>query len=87
MQGVWGPYYSGMLPGLWLNEGGQSAAGAAIDYLLASHPAHGAAMTAARAEGLELPHRHERLPARLTLTATNAGGNQTIVATRTIAFG
>ena len=37
--GVWGPYYSAMVPGLWLNEGGQSAAGAAIAHLLAFHPA------------------------------------------------
>jgi D-ribulokinase len=36
--GVWGPYYSAMVPGLWLNEGGQSATGAAIDKLLEFHP-------------------------------------------------
>jgi D-ribulokinase len=39
VQGVWGPYYSAMVPGLWLNEGGQSAAGAAIDHLVRMHPA------------------------------------------------
>jgi D-ribulokinase len=37
--GVWGPYFSAMVPGLWLNEGGQSAAGAAIDHLVHFHPA------------------------------------------------
>lgn len=52
--GVWGPYFSGMVPGLWLNEGGQSAAGAGIDYLVRSHPAHQQAAAAAKEAGVEL---------------------------------
>ena len=51
--GVWGPYYSGMVPGFWLNEGGQSAAGAAIDHLIKSHPAYNEVAAAARGAGVE----------------------------------
>ncbi|WP_319529701.1 FGGY-family carbohydrate kinase [uncultured Cohaesibacter sp.] len=39
VDGVWGPYYGAMVPGYWLLEGGQSAYGAALDFLVASHPA------------------------------------------------
>jgi len=53
--GVWGPYYSAMVPGMWLNEGGQSAAGAAIDQLLSFHPAAAEATAQAQAEGKSLP--------------------------------
>ncbi|MBB4010145.1 FGGY-family carbohydrate kinase [Allorhizobium taibaishanense] len=53
--GVWGPYYSAMVPGMWLNEGGQSAAGAAIDQLLSFHPAAPEATAIARREGKSLP--------------------------------
>ena len=53
--GVWGPYYSAMVPGMWLNEGGQSVAGAAIARLVTMHPATGQARERAEAEGLSLP--------------------------------
>lgn len=53
--GVWGPYYSAMVPGLWLNEGGQSTAGAAIEQLLFHHPMAPEAAGLARDAGLSLP--------------------------------
>ncbi|MEK1925513.1 MAG: FGGY-family carbohydrate kinase [Rhizobium giardinii] len=53
--GVWGPYFSAMVPGMWLNEGGQSAAGAAIDQLLSFHPAANEASALAKTRGLSLP--------------------------------
>ncbi len=45
--GVWGPYFSAMVPGLWLAEGGQSATGALLDHVVGSH-ARGAALIAAQ---------------------------------------
>jgi FGGY-family pentulose kinase len=35
--GVWGPYFSTMVPGMWLTEGGQSATGALLDFTVRAH--------------------------------------------------
>ncbi|ONG56381.1 ribulokinase [Pseudoroseomonas deserti] len=74
--GVWGPYHSAMLPGLWLNEGGQSATGALIDHVITTHAAYPEERARAEAAGQTiyqaLNARLERLaegldhPARLT---------------------
>lgn len=38
IKGIWGPYCGAIAPGLWLNEGGQSATGALLDHVVAMHP-------------------------------------------------
>ncbi|XP_008789677.2 FGGY carbohydrate kinase domain-containing protein isoform X2 [Phoenix dactylifera] len=37
--GVWGPFWSAMVPEYWLTEGGQSATGALLDYMVENHVA------------------------------------------------
>jgi FGGY-family pentulose kinase len=51
IEGIWGPYYSAMVPGLWLTEGGQSATGALIDHVIRSHARYAELEGDARREG------------------------------------
>jgi D-ribulokinase len=63
--GVWGPYFDAMVPGLWLNEGGQSAAGAALDHLVRAHPAHAVALAEAQGANMSvLDYLETRVAAR-----------------------
>ena len=51
IDGVWGAYYGAMIPGYWLNEGGQSATGALIDHIITSHPLYESAKEQANKQG------------------------------------
>jgi FGGY-family pentulose kinase len=54
IDGVWGPYYSAMIPGLWLTEGGQSATGALIDHLIYGHAGYSEANKLAESSGVSI---------------------------------
>jgi FGGY-family pentulose kinase len=74
--GVWGPYFSAMVPGLWLAEGGQSATGTLVDRIVYEHARGADLRTQERAEGrtaYEILNRqiaelaeHVEFPAQLT---------------------
>ena len=68
--GVWGPYYSAMLPGLWLTEGGQSATGALLDATVHGHARGAELAERARREGT---HPYALLEAELEALAARAG--------------
>ncbi|WP_288039812.1 FGGY-family carbohydrate kinase [Acidiphilium sp.] len=68
--GVWGPYHAAMIPGMWLNEGGQSATGSLIDHMVTTHAAYPALAATAKAEGVSI---YERLNALVGRMAAEAG--------------
>lgn len=68
IDGIWGPYYSAMVPGLWLTEGGQSATGALIDHVIESHARHAELAAEAKHDGSSV---YALLNARLDALATS----------------
>ena len=82
--GVWGPYWSAMLPGYWLTEGGQSAAGALVDWTLNASDSSAALFAKAEARGChpvtlvnewvaELEHQEPEPTRRLHVLADHHG--------------
>ena len=67
--GVWGPYFSAMVPGMWLTEGGQSATGALINHVITGD-ACGAELAREAAE--KKTHVAALLNARLDALAKDA---------------
>ena len=51
--GIWGPYYGAMIPGMWLNEGGQSATGSLIDYVIRNNSSFGKIASSAKTAGVD----------------------------------
>jgi FGGY-family pentulose kinase len=70
IDGIWGPYFSAMIPGLWLTEGGQSATGALIDHVIFSHAAAAPLQAEAKKAGRTI---YELLNTRLDSLAQAKG--------------
>ena len=66
IRGIWGPYFSAMVPEFWLTEGGQSATGALIDHVIHSHAAAAGLQAEAQKKNCTI---YELLNARLKLLA------------------
>lgn len=52
--GVWGPYKDVLIPGYWMAEGGQSATGELLKYMLETHPAYSETVGSAKALGMNV---------------------------------
>ncbi|XP_052777392.1 FGGY carbohydrate kinase domain-containing protein-like isoform X3 [Mya arenaria] len=52
--GVWGPNWSTIIPGMWSAEGGQSAAGKLIDYVIETHAAYQEALAEAEKKNMHI---------------------------------
>ena len=72
-KGIWGPYYGAALPGKWLLEGGQSAAGSLLDSVIRSSA--GSVHLLARLPRAELtPRIKEEECSEGTMNACEGGG-------------
>lgn len=79
--GIWGPYFSAMIPDLWLTEGGQSATGALIDHVIFSHAAAAPILKEAKKRGVTI---YELLNARLDALAKARGAKHPGALTRNL---
>ncbi|HLJ57593.1 MAG TPA: FGGY-family carbohydrate kinase [Chthonomonadaceae bacterium] len=70
IDGIWGPYFGAMVPGMWLTEGGQSAAGSAIDHVIQDHANYPNLLQEARARVTTV---YELLNAEIDRLAGEAG--------------
>ncbi|GMP36445.1 hypothetical protein CsSME_00008575 [Camellia sinensis var. sinensis] len=52
--GIWGPYWSAMVPEYWLTEGGQSATGALLDHIIENHVASSHLANRAASKGISV---------------------------------
>ncbi|KIO19895.1 hypothetical protein M407DRAFT_221921 [Tulasnella calospora MUT 4182] len=76
--GVWGPYKNAVFPGWWMNEGGQSATGQLIEFVISSHPACAALQEKARQESTNVYSVLEAELQRLRKEASRDGFEESL---------
>ncbi|BFF99286.1 FGGY carbohydrate kinase domain-containing protein [Drosophila madeirensis] len=61
-KGIWGPYQDAIIPGYFLNEGGQSIAGHLLDHVLKTHESYGELKEKLGADKNIYQHLNQLLP-------------------------
>ena len=64
--GVWGPFWSAVLPSHWLLEAGQSSSGGLLDHVISTHPAHHEVVIMASDRGVSVYQVLEQTLATMT---------------------
>ena len=72
VSGVWGPFWSAVLPDSWLMEGGQSSTGGLLDHVMTSHPSYTSLVSLATEAGASV---FQVLEQRLDTLSGSAGGH------------
>ncbi|MFA5858502.1 MAG: FGGY-family carbohydrate kinase [Elusimicrobiota bacterium] len=73
--GIWGPYYSAMIPGMWLTEGGQSATGSLLDHIIRDNYRYPELANLAKNHGVTV---YQYLNSVITKLVKNAGSTAEI---------
>jgi FGGY-family pentulose kinase len=76
IRGIWGPYPSAMIPGMWLTEGGQSATGSLLEFIIRSTSSYGTITAAAERKGQSV---YDYLNARVAAIKEREGKGPEIV--------
>merc|ERR1712190_404864 len=81
VEGIWGPFYSSLMPSMWLLEAGQSATGSLIDYMIRCSNCYESTRSKAQERGITI---YQFLNSTLKEMASSRGIDDVSYLTRSV---